>query len=164
MFPDLTVYDNVSIGAIGRAGTSFFGALIPALDRGRARRVADATRSALERFGLAAQAETPAGNLSYGQKKLLEIARAIALEPKRLLLDEPAAGLNGAETESLAALVRSLRDEGATVLLVEHDMPMVMGLCDRVLVLDSGQLIANGAPQAIRADPAVRAAYLGDEP
>ncbi|MBI3370802.1 MAG: ABC transporter ATP-binding protein [Betaproteobacteria bacterium] len=163
VFPDITVYDNVSVGAIGRAGVSFAGALLPFLERGRTRRIADSTSTALERFGLAAHAGTLAGNLSYGQKKLLEIARALALEPKLLLLDEPAAGLNGNETEALAVLVRDLRDAGLTILLVEHDMPMVMRVCDRIVVLDSGRLIADGAPAQVRADAAVRAAYLGDD-
>ncbi len=163
IFPDITVFDNVCAGAIGRIGISLLGALLPALGRKRDEAIAEATLSALTRFGLLEFADQPAGNLAYGQKKLLEIARALTLQPKLLLLDEPAAGLNNTETTELATLLRSLRDAGLTILLVEHDMPMVMRICDRIVVLDSGRKIAEGAPAAIRADAAVRAAYLGDE-
>jgi ABC-type branched-subunit amino acid transport system ATPase component len=107
--------------------------------------------------------EQLAGDLPHIDKRLLEIARALALRPTLLLLDEPAAGLNDTETGELAARLRKLRDEGLTILLVEHDMPMVMRICDRIVVLESGRKIAEGAPAAIRADPAVRAAYLGDD-
>ena len=163
VFADITVFDNVSAGAIGRHGTSLLGTLVPALGRRRDEAIARGTLAALERFGLAEHADAPAGNLAYGQKKLLEIARALALEPTLLLLDEPAAGLNDTETAELATRLRALRDGGLTILLVEHDMPMVMRICDRIVVLDSGRKIAEGAPAAIRADAAVRAAYLGDE-
>jgi branched-chain amino acid transport system ATP-binding protein len=163
VFPDLTVFDNVSVGAVGRFGSSLLGSLVPGAERHRARRIADATAAALVRLGLHRQADEPAGNLSYGQKKLLEIARALTLAPKLLLLDEPAAGLNPSETEALSHLVRSLSDEGLTILLVEHDMPMVMRVCTRIVVIDSGRKIAEGTPREIRADAAVRAAYLGDE-
>jgi branched-chain amino acid transport system ATP-binding protein len=163
IFPDITVYDNTSVGAAGRVGVSLLGTLIPWLGRARDQRIADVTHAALERLNLAEAAHLPAGNLAYGQKKLLEIARALTLEPQLLLLDEPAAGLNPIETSALATLVRQLCDEGITILLVEHDMPMVMRICDRIVVVDSGRKIADGVPAAIRADPAVRAAYLGDE-
>ena len=162
VFPDMTVFDNVSVGAVGRYGLSLWGSLLPGLERRRAEQIADATIAALDRLGLIGQADEAAGNLSYGQKKLLEIARALTLVPKLLLLDEPAAGLNSSETEALSLLVRELADEGLTVLLVEHDMPMVMRVCDRIVVLDSGRKIADGPPRAIRSDAAVRAAYLGD--
>ncbi|MCC6210483.1 MAG: ABC transporter ATP-binding protein [Burkholderiales bacterium] len=162
VFPDISVFDNVSAGAAGRHGVSLWRALLPGLDRARSAAIAAATVGALERFGLTAQADALAGNLAYGQKKMLEIARAMALGPSLLLLDEPAAGLNTAETLALADLVRALCREGLTIVLVEHDMPMVMRICDRIVVLDSGRLIADGAPPAVRADPAVRAAYLGD--
>jgi len=164
IFPDITVFDNVSAGAIGRLGISLFGTLIPGVGRKRDEAIADAALAALERFDLLSFADQPAGNLAYGQKKHLEIARALALQPTLLLLDEPAAGLNDTETGELASRLRALRDAGLTILLVEHDMPMVMRICDRIIVLDSGRKIAEGAPAAIRADTAVRAAYLGDEP
>ncbi len=163
IFPDVTVYDNVSTGAIGRFGVSLAGAIFPWLGRRRDEAIAGATLGALERFGLLDIADEPAGNLPYGQKKLLEIARALALDPKLLLLDEPAAGLNSNETVALARLIRALRDQGLTVLLVEHDMPMVMRVCDRIVVLESGCKIADADPASVRDDPAVRAAYLGDE-
>jgi len=153
----------VSAGAIGRIGTSLLGALVPPLGRRRDEAIAEATLAALDRFDLAAFADQPAGNLAYGQKKLLEIARALSLQPTLLLLDEPAAGLNDAETSELSGRLRRLRDDGLTILLVEHDMPMVMRICDRIVVLESGRKIAEGVPAAIRADAAVRAAYLGDE-
>ena len=163
IFPDITVFDNVSAGAIGRLGISLVGTLIPPLGRKREEAIATATLAALERFDLLEYADLPAGNLAYGQKKHLEIARALSLQPTLLLLDEPAAGLNDIETTELANRLRALRDGGLTILLVEHDMPMVMRICDRIVVLDSGRKIAEGAPAAIRADAAVRAAYLGDE-
>jgi len=163
IFPDITVFDNVSAGAIGRHGAYLLGTLVPALGRRRDEAIASETLAALERFDLLEHADQPAGNLAYGQKKHLEIARALALRPTLLLLDEPAAGLNDSETAELARRLRALRDGGLTILLVEHDMPMVMRICDRIVVLDSGRRIAEGAPASIRADPAVRAAYLGDE-
>lgn len=163
VFPDITVFDNVSSGAIGRLGVSIGGALLPWISRRRDDAIAEATLQALERFDLLRFADEPAGNLAYGQKKLLEIARALALAPKLLLLDEPAAGLNNSETAELAERIGQLRAEGLTILLVEHDMPMVMRVCDRIVVLDSGAKIADAAPTDIRSDPAVRAAYLGDE-
>jgi len=158
------VFDNVSAGAIGRVGVSLLGTLVPQLGRRRDEAIAEAALAALERFDLLAFADQPAGNLAYGQKKQLEIARALALQPTLLLLDEPAAGLNDTETGELATRLRALRDAGLTILLVEHDMPMVMRICDRIVVLDSGRKIADGVPASIRANAAVRAAYLGDEP
>jgi branched-chain amino acid transport system ATP-binding protein len=163
VFPDVTVFDNVSAGAIGRIGVSMLGAMLPGLGRRRDEAIAEATLASLERFGLLEFADQPAGNLAYGQKKLLEIARALALDPKLLLLDEPAAGLNTSETAELAVRIAALRGEGLAILLVEHDMPMVMRLCERIIVLESGRKIADAEPAAVRADPAVRAAYLGDE-
>ncbi len=164
VFPDITVFDNVSVGAAGRHGISLASALLPGLSRKRDAAIAADTIAALDRFGLAGAADQLAGNLAYGQKKLLEIARALALGPKLLLLDEPAAGLNANETAALADLVRGLAAGGLTILLVEHDMPMVMRICDRIVVLESGRKIADAAPAAIRGDAAVRAAYLGDAP
>ena len=163
IFPDITVFDNVSAGAIGRHGTSLASALLPWTARHRDDAIAEATLAALDRFGLLRHADEPAGNLAYGQKKLLEIARALALAPKLLLLDEPAAGLNNSETAELADRIAGLRAEGLTILLVEHDMPMVMRVCERIVVIDSGSKIADAAPAQIRDDPAVRAAYLGDD-
>ena len=113
-------------------------------------------------FGLAGQADRLARNLPYGDQRRLEIARAVGAEPRVLLLDEPNAGMNPIETQELLGLIRRLRDElGITIVLVAHDIPLVMNLCDRIQVLNYGRLIAEGDPAAVRANPDVIAAYLG---
>lgn len=118
----------------------------------------------LELVGLAERAEQKAKNFAYGDQRRLEIARALALQPKILLLDEPAAGMNPNEKGALSDLIRQIRDSfNLTVLLIEHHVPLVMGLCDRIAVLDFGQLIALGEPENVKNDPAVIEAYLGDE-
>lgn len=160
IFPNMSVFDNVSIGAMGRADIgawTAFGA--PASNR----EISERTHAALEAVGLLDQAAELAANLAYGKRKYLEIARALALRPELLVLDEPAAGLNDTETQALAAFIRRLHADGTTVLLVEHDMALVMSICERVVVLASGKKIADAPPDVVKADPAVLEAYLGVE-
>jgi len=160
LVPDLSVIENVMLGAHlrGRAG---FARAILGLDRAEERRLLATARAQLARVGLAALAQRPAGTLALGQMRLVEIARALCLAPRMLLLDEPAAGLRLREKQALAELLRDLRGEGISILVVEHDMDFVMGLADRIVVLDFGEKIAEGTPDAIRAAPAVIEAYLG---
>ena len=115
----------------------------------------------LDFMGIAGRANQSARNLPYGDQRRLEIARAMATQPKLLLLDEPAAGFNPAEKRALAGLIRAIRDRGLTILLIEHDMSLVMSVCENINVLDFGKRIAEGAPEVIRADPKVVEAYLG---
>lgn len=160
VLPDMTVLENAALGAHLR-GTSGVLRSVARLDRAEeATHLKEADRQ-LERVGLAADRNRNAGDLALGQIRILEIARALALDPTLLLLDEPAAGLRHAEKQKLAELLRRLRDDGVSILLVEHDMTFVMGLVDRLVVLDFGSVIARGSPREVRRDPAVIAAYLG---
>jgi ABC-type branched-subunit amino acid transport system ATPase component len=162
IFPRLSVLDNVLCGLTAQAGDSMFLALLrpPGL-RHRERRLRLAAMEALDTFGLADKAELPAGVLPYGDKKRLEMARAFVSRPVLTLLDEPVAGLNPEETASIAGLIRQMRLAGKTMVLVEHDMELVMGVSDRVVVLDGGSRIAAGSPEEVRTNPLVLEAYLG---
>ena len=165
LFSELTVLDNVRIAfhdhvkytvaeAVLRVGRYF----------GEEARITEESRKLLEIFKLADKAEETAKNLPYGAQRRLEIARALAAKPKLLLLDEPAAGMNPQETQELMDMIRWIRDQfNLTVLLIEHDMSLVMGICERIYVLEYGQVIAAGTPKEIRQNPEVIRAYLGGE-
>jgi branched-chain amino acid transport system ATP-binding protein len=162
LFEDLSVLDNVKVGRHLHASGGLVAALLrPPAARREEREVEAKARELLAFVGLAAQAEAPATSLGYGQQRLLEMARALAAEPRMLLLDEPAAGLDAAESAALSRLIRSVAEGGTTVLLIEHDMTLVMNTADHVIVVDFGRKIAEGPPEAVRRDPAVIAAYLG---
>ena len=162
LFAALSVLDNVLCGLSAQAGDSFVEAFVrtPAL-RHRERRLRLTALEALDTFGLADRATVAADALSYGEKKRLDLARAFVSNPTLVLLDEPVAGLNPDETERVGALIRQMRRRGATLLLVEHDMDLVMSVSDRVVVLDGGRRIAEGTPDDVRRNPLVLEAYLG---
>ncbi|MGE5171880.1 MAG: ABC transporter permease subunit [Rudaea sp.] len=160
LLPHMTVLDNVALGAYVRGRAGVVRAALR-LDRAEERRTRAVAARELERVGLAAHMHDDAGSLPLGQQRIVEIARALAADPSLLLLDEPAAGLRYLEKRALAELLRTLRREGMTILLVEHDMEFVMGLTDRLIVMDFGEKLAEGAPQAIQRDPRVLEAYLG---
>ena len=161
LFEQLSVLENVKVGRHLHTQGGLGTALLPLRGRAIEAEVDAFAHDLLRKVGLDAQADTLAGVLPYGQKRLLEIARALAAEPKLLMLDEPAAGLNRGETTRLADLIRQIVALGVTVLLIEHDMSFVMNIADRVAVLDFGRLIATGTPAEVQTNPDVIAAYLG---
>jgi branched-chain amino acid transport system permease protein len=158
--PTMSLIDNVVLGAYQRTSSGFVAGAL-ALDRAEERQARHEAMRQLRRVGLADAPYELAGNLPLGRQRILEVARALAADPALLMLDEPAAGLRRMEKQALADLLRSLRDEGVTILLVEHDMDFVMNLVDRIVVMDFGSKLTEGVPAAIRADKRVQEAYLG---
>lgn len=162
LFGQMTALENVMVARHSKTHAGVLGAIFrsPAVQR---EEIAIKTRAMalLKYVGLAQRAHQKANALSYGEQRRLEIARALATEPKLLALDEPAAGMNPAERNELRALMQTINADGVTLLLIEHDVKLVMGLCSKVAVLDFGQKIAEGSPAEVQAHPAVIAAYLG---
>lgn len=164
LFGGMTALENVMTGAHLKGKTGFFQSLFRSPGAAAEdRRIRGEALALLGEVGLAEQAEQPAAALPFGRQRLLEIARALAANPRLLLLDEPAAGLNSAETRVLAKYLKRLRERGRSMILVEHDMETVMEVADRILVLDFGAPIARGTPVEIQANPEVIKAYLGED-
>jgi branched-chain amino acid transport system ATP-binding protein len=160
----MTVLENVMVGAHAWTSHGFVGAFLHLpLYRREEAMILEAARTALERVGLSDTADRLAESLPIGQQRAVQVARALCGRPRLLLLDEPASGLRGAERERLAQLLEALRDEGLSMLLVEHDVAFVTRLAKRITVMDRGRVIAEGPPEAIRRDPLVIGAYLGME-
>ncbi|MBP6902585.1 MAG: branched-chain amino acid ABC transporter ATP-binding protein/permease [Burkholderiaceae bacterium] len=162
MIPEMTVLENVALGGYLRSSSGEIRAMLR-LDRAEERRLFAEAEAQLARIGMAELMHEQAGNLALGPQRLMEIARALCTDPALLLLDEPAAGLRHKEKQALAAVLRQLKSEGMSILLVEHDMDFVMGLTDRIVVMEFGTKLIEGTPDEVQASPVVRAAYLGTE-
>lgn len=162
LFGNMTARENVMVGRHVRTHAGIFGAVFrDARTRNEEAAILRRAEELLDYVGIAHRADDLAKNLSYGDQRRLEIARALATEPRLLCLDEPAAGMNATETEGLRTLIEGIRQDGTTVLLIEHDVKLVMGLCDRVAVLDYGEKICEDIPAVVQKDTAVIEAYLG---
>lgn len=164
LFDKMTVLENVMVGRHGKSRAGTWGAVLRTRqERDEERRIREEALKLIRFVGLSGEEDIQAGKLPYGRKRRLEIARALAGDPMLLLLDEPVAGMNDAETREIHDLILSIRASGVTVVLIEHDMSLVMRVCDRLVVLNFGQMIAEGPPERIRETPVVIEAYLGRE-
>lgn len=164
LFSGMTALENVMLGQHVRTHQGVLGAIFrPPSTHQEEAEIRSRAQALLHYVDIADKADELAANLSYGQQRRLEIARALASQPRLLCLDEPAAGMNASETEDLRTLIQGIRDDGITVLLIEHDVKLVMGLCDRLAVLDYGELICEDVPHVVQRDTRVIEAYLGGE-
>jgi len=164
LFLQMNVLENVMVGQHCRSRRGFMACCLRLPGQRREERaIREAAMGELEYVGLAHLAQAPAGSLAFGQRRMVELARSLATEPALLLLDEPASGLNNRETDDLSKMIVKIRDRGITVLLVEHDMSLVMGISDEILVLDNGSRISEGTPAQIQNDENVISVYLGSD-
>lgn len=164
LFPQMTALENVMVGGHSRIKSGVFSSVFRTkAQRNEELRLREIAEELLDLVGLTEEMENAAENLAYGQQRRLEIARALASNPQLLLLDEPAAGMNETETDSLFDLIKKVQAKGITVLIIEHDMPLVMRLCDRIMVLNFGKKLAEGTPAEIQNNEEVIEAYLGSE-